>query len=283
MNNRYVLILVSLNPDRTDISGVKFPSRGFIECPKYKPDNSIMGGLYGTLWGSTDNSRWMNTDPDAIWLVVKCEQNDEIIMLDKDSSFVKFRCGMVVTDGCRADCFKYIEDNTPNELKEQLALAGQITETLNEKTHVLISGLESRAVTVKAGSHAINAGEKGYARTKGFSSHAVALGTAGEAVATGEEGCAFAVSDSTRASAMGDATCAVVAGNDSLVAVGRQSIGAVFGSGGEGMAGEDGVLILGYYDGNRRRVRVGYVGEDIEANVLYRLSEVAEFEKTINS
>jgi hypothetical protein len=237
MNNRYVLVLASLNPDRTDISGVKYPSRGFVECSKYKPDANIMSGLYGTLWGRTENSRWMNPDPDASWLVIKCEQNDEIITLDKESSLVKFRCGMVVFDGCRADCYRYIDDNTPDELKEQLALAGRIVETLNENHHVLLGGLESRSITVKSGSHAVNAGEKGYARAKGFSSHAVALGTKGEAVATGEEGCAFAVSNGVRASSMGDATCAIAAGNDSLVAVGRQSIGAVLGSGGEGMAG----------------------------------------------
>jgi hypothetical protein len=283
MNNRYVLVLASLNPDRTDLAGVKYPSRGFVEATKYKPDASILHGLYGTLWGRTENSRWMNTDPDAAWLVIKCEQNDEIISLDKESNLVKFRCGMVVFDGCRADCYRYIDDNTPTELKDQLDIAGRIVETLNENHHILLGGIESKSVTVKATSHAVNAGQRGYARAKGFGSHAIALGAAGEAVATGEEGCAFAVSDRTRASSMGDATVAVAAGSHSLVAVGRQSIGAAFGSGGEGMAGDDGVLILGYFDGFRRRLRVGYVGEDIEANVLYRLSEAAEFEKVINS
>ena len=283
MNNRYVLVLASLNPDRTDLSGTKFPTRGFVESKRYKPDANIMAGLYGTLWGRTENSRWMNPDRDAAWLVIRCEQNDEIISLDKESNLVKFRAGMVVFDGCRADCYRYIDDNTPEELRDALAQAGRVQVEPNENNHLLLHGLDSRAVTEKANAHAINAGERGYARASGFASHAVALSKGGEATATGEEGCAFATSRNTRVSSMGHSTVAVSAGDGSMVAVGKSSIAAGLGSGSEGMAGEEGVLILAYFDGLRRRVKVGYVGENIEPNTLYRLSEAGEFEKMTNS
>jgi len=41
MRERYVLILVSLNPDKTDVSGIEFPDFGYVEakllviCHKY--------------------------------------------------------------------------------------------------------------------------------------------------------------------------------------------------------------------------------------------------------
>jgi len=279
MNNRYTLVLMSLNPDRTDVAGVKYPSRGFVESKSYKPDDNILNGLYGTLWGRTENSRWMNPDPDAVWIVVRTEHNDEIISLDKSSNLVKIRCGMVVHDGCQADCYRYIDDNTPEELKHELSQAGRVSITRNDSHHVLLNGLDSKAITEQANSHAVNAGERGYAKATGFASHAIALNKGGEALATGEEGCAFAISRNTRVCSMGHSTVAVAAGDSSMVAVGKSSIGAAFGSGGEGMAGEEGVLILAFFDGIRRRVKVGYVGEQIDANTLYRLNEAGEFEK----
>ena len=101
MQNRYVLILVSLNPDRTDLSGNKFPNSGYVQARRFKSDENIENGLYGTLWGKYKEERWLNTDSQACWLVVKSEFNDDVIPLVNRENFYKFRSGMVVYSGDR--------------------------------------------------------------------------------------------------------------------------------------------------------------------------------------
>ena len=123
MSTYYVYILVSLNPDRTDCSGNKYPKIGHIESKAYFPDDNNFHGLYGSYLGKIP-SHWVNTDPQAVWSVVKCENNDEIIFLDKRANFVKFRSGMVVFDGSREECEQYIESHlTPAILKEPVLTA----------------------------------------------------------------------------------------------------------------------------------------------------------------
>ena len=121
MSDRYVLILVSLNPDDTDLSGIKYPLSGRVESRRYKPDDNILNGLYGILWGKTNKNRWVNSDIDAKYKVVRTEKNDEIVPLCNEYKFVKFRSGLVVFSGCLRDCYRYILENSPEEYKDNLA------------------------------------------------------------------------------------------------------------------------------------------------------------------
>jgi len=55
------------------------------------------------------------------------------------------------------------------------------------------------------------------------------------------------------------------------------------GHGGTVSSGVDGVLILDWHDGARRRVKVGYVGENgIKPDTLYRLNGEGEFEEVVD-
>ena len=109
MQDRYLLILVSLNPDGTDLSGIKYPDSGYVEAPHYRADQDITSGLYGTLWGDCKSTKWVNPDPQAVWKVISVERGDEVVELDSGANFVKFRNGMVVCCGDQQTCREYIQ------------------------------------------------------------------------------------------------------------------------------------------------------------------------------
>ena len=112
MTNRYLLVLVSLNPDGTDVGGSSYPNSGHVEALDYHSDLNIMHGLCGTIAGKVTNSRWFNTDPQGQWRVVKVEQTEDVITLDPRESLIKFPSGMVVFSGDRAGCDNYIASSS---------------------------------------------------------------------------------------------------------------------------------------------------------------------------
>lgn len=68
--------------------------------------------------------------------------------------------------------------------------------------------------------------------------------------------------------------------NSKLAASGKNSICMAAGYASTAQVGENGVIVLPYYDGIRTRVAVGYVGEnDIEPNVEYKVNNNGIFEK----
>ncbi len=113
MINRNTLVLVSLNPDRTDCSGNVYPEQGFIQSGMYFNNSNILHGLYGIAWGNYNTNKWLNVDEKAQWCVVRVDKSNEIYCLDEDESFVKFRSGSVVFSGKRADCEQYIDEKRP--------------------------------------------------------------------------------------------------------------------------------------------------------------------------
>ena len=65
-----------------------------------------------------------------------------------------------------------------------------------------------------------------------------------------------------------------------LAASGKNSICMAAGYASTAQVGENGVIVLPYYDGIRTRVAVGYVGENgIEPNVEYKVNNNGIFEK----
>ena len=111
--------------------------------------------------------------------------------------------------------------------------------------------------------HASASGNSGHASASGHSGHASASGHSGHASASGHSGHASASGNSGHASASGYCGVACVLGNN-----------------GQAQCGENGSLILTYWDGVRYRHVVGYDGENgIEKGVAYRLNDNHEFEK----
>ena len=282
MRERYVLILVSLNPDKTDVSGIEFPDFGYVESINYQPDKDIRKGLYGTLWGRVNGDHWLNSDKEAQWCVVKVENNDEIIELDSTCNFIKFRKGMVVSSGIRQDCSKYICSNCPNKENcnmDNCELVGLNSEEPDKSDiHVFRQGAFSISNTVEPGCHAINSGVAGCSNAHAWGAHAIAFGKNSCALTVGDEGVSFNTGTESKSMANHDLGIAINTGLKGLVSVGKRGGAIGIGDLNLARAGVSGFIALKYNDGKRDRMKIGYVGEDIEANTVYRVTSLGEFQ-----
>ena len=85
----------------------------------------------------------------------------------------------------------------------------------------------------------------------------------------------------SKLAASGDGSKLAASGDYSkLAASGKNSICMAAGYASTARVGENGVIVLPYYDGIRTRVAVGYVGENgIEPNVEYKVNNNGIFEK----
>jgi hypothetical protein len=282
MRERYVFVLVSLNPDSTDISGVEFPESGYVESKKFQPDKDIRNGLYGTLWGRVNGGHWLNTDTDAKWCVVKVENNDEIIEIDPVYNFVKFRKGMIVSTGVKEECSKYICSHCPEKDKcdkNECSLLALDTELEEQDSHVFRRGAFSISKTEEAGCHALNAGESGVSESGGWCSHAIALAPGSKSESKGPESISLVAGPSSQSVSKNIFGIAISTDIDSISVVGNRGYAVGLGEYSSAQAGDRGVIALKYNDGKRDRLKIGYVGEDIEKDKAYRINESGEFEE----
>lgn len=280
MQKKYVLLLVSLNPDSTDLSGLIYPESGYIESKDYLPDKDIRRGLYGTLWGKVEGDHWLNTDPQAQWRVINIKNNDEMVFLEPMYNFIKFRKGIIVCSGTKQKCSTYICSNCPQKKcdKENCQLVGMHTKNEDEPdTHILSRGANSISETDSAGCHAINTGNAGTSETKGWGSHAVTLGPKSKSIVRGDESVAFAIGTESYVVAEQDGGIAMSLSLGGNLSAGKR--GCAIGLGGCTLAkaGARGFIALKYSDGKRDRLAVGYVGEGIESGVIYGVNDVGEF------
>ena len=274
MSERYVLLLCTLNPDRTDLSGNKYPESGYVSAKNFRFDDNILCGLYGLLWGKSESKEWLNLDPEAKWVVVRTEINDDLIRLS--NSFYKFRSGMIVCSGERDTCTEYIFKHAPAEL--QSSVIGFKKSSQIKDTHIMTNGFESCAITTAPSTHAVNVGEKGTATSNGWNSHAICTGNSANAKAAGDESLALTALSGSNCESLGSDCRAIAAGNNSTLVVGEKGMALGLAPNCVVTAGEDSMVFLVYRDENDKlRGKIGYVGENLEANISYRLSETGEF------
>ena len=115
--------------------------------------------------------------------------------------------------------------------------------------------------------HAAQIGSSGdYARI-GSSGRAAQIGSSGDDARIGSSGHAAQIGSSGRAAQIGSS------GNAArIVATGENATITCAGIGARVKAGRNGCFALTWYDGNRNRIVVGYVGEDgIKADTWYRV------------
>jgi hypothetical protein len=276
---RHVLVLASLNNDSTDLSGNFFPEAGRVESSGYQPDTDIEHGLYGTLWGQAKSLTWVNTHPSAQWKVVRVENNDEIIHIDKSNNLVKFRSGEVVFSGDKYKCEKYISTKTDIKQSEDILFSEQHTYQPDE--HLLMKSPNTITETHFSGSHAINVGASGTAKTSGFMSHALVTEEDSNAVTVDNECVAVCIGRNSSAICTGEDCLAVAKDNNSLAIAGKRGIAVSLGLDGTGSTGKGGILILSYIKDGKIRVNVGYAGKDIQPDTVYKLNTEGNFEVVI--
>ena len=240
-----VLILRTCSADMSAYGGFVWPESGPVECPDWDPAPECGNGLHGALWGE-GNGSLLDWSEDARWLVVAVAAADIVDLGGK----VKFPRGNVVYCGDRLGAAAYIQ--RPG----RVVIGGTAT-----------AGDRGTATAGDRGT--ATAGDHGTA-TAGYYGTATA-GDCGTATA-GDGGTATAgYGSEATAGDFGAAT----AGYRGTATAGYGGT-ATAGIGGIATAGEGGVIQLAWWDGTRRRVAVGYVGEDgIRAGVAYRVVDGA--------
>jgi len=102
--NDYFLILVPLTLDGRDLSGIVFPEKGYVKSNIFKNNHDILLGIFGCLWGQSDDYL---PQLNGLFAVVKV--NDNIVPLDRNNqSVVKFKDGYVVFTGEKESCIQVI-------------------------------------------------------------------------------------------------------------------------------------------------------------------------------
>ena len=120
-----------------------------------------------------------------------------------------------------------------------------------------------------------------YDKLAGHYSKLAASGDYSNLAASGHNSTLSASGHNSTLAASGDGSKLAASGDGSILAAsGKNSICMAAGYASTAQVGENGVIVLPYYDGIRTRVAVGYVGENgIEPNVEYKVNNNGIFEK----
>ena len=140
------------------------------------------------------------------------------------------------------------------------------------------TGYRSAASATGYQSAASTTGCRSAASTTGYRSAASATGYQGAASTTGDMSAASATGDRSAASTTGYQSAASATGDQSAAsATGYDAVAAAFGLSSTATAGDGGIVVLAWHDGARKRMTVGYVGENgIEAGVAYRCDDAGK-------
>ena len=249
-----VLCLRTVAADGTAYDGFKWPALGFVEASDWKPTAKCGNGLHGYLRGCGDAG---SIDWNGLFQVVKVIES-EIVDLDGKVKFP--RCEVIFTGNQK--------DATDILVKEYGSGSNVIGAT------VVVNGRRQYAIAGYSGT-ATSTGNYGTA-TAGYHGTATSAGHCGTATSAGYYGMAMA----------GDRGTAM-AGYGGTATTGKFGT-ATAGDGGTATAGHYGTATVGvmgrisilYWDGQRSREVIGYIGENgLEPNVPYKLNDKHEFVK----
>jgi hypothetical protein len=284
-----VPIMRTCNADMTSYGGFVWPRKGLVTCPDWESTYKCGHGLHGLLNGAGDGSL-LDWSDDAFWLVVMVESSAILSgkgdLVDK----CKFPTGTVVFCGKRdkaiAKMVKLGAD--PTKIVGSTATAGYRGTATAGYNGTATAGDRGTATvgdngTATAGDYGTaTAGYRGTA-TAGYNGTATAgyngTATAGDCgtATAGYRGTATAGYNGTATA--GDRGTATVGDNGTATAGDRGTATAGYngtataGYRGTATAGDCGTLNIRYWDGNRYRTAISYVGEDkIKPNTPYRLN-----------
>ena len=254
-SNKKVLVLRTCNEDMTSTNGFKWPKKGPVKCTDWKPTNECGNGLHGFLFGEGEGelASWADT---AKWLVVSVSEADIVNLYGK----VKFPKGNVVFCGNRFDATQYIAARAPNSVK---AIIG----------HTSVSG--DKGVSTS--------GERGTS-TSGYMGTSVSgrFGTS----TSGDWGTSTSGHYGTSTSGFSGTSTSGDSGTSTSDDLGTSTSGfkgtSTSGDEGTSTSGVGGELRIRWYDGQRYRLAIGYVGEGgILPNIAYCLDDKGNFVKKV--
>jgi hypothetical protein len=252
-----VPIMRTCNANMTSYGGFKWPRKGLVTCSDWEPTYKCGNGLHGLLNGE-GNGSLLNWSGDAVWLVVMVEESAILSGQGDLTDKCKFPCGTVVFSGARDKAIAEMVKRGANLAK---IVGGTATAGGGG------GGVGGVGGGAGGGGGTATAGDYGTA-TAGVGGTATA-GVGGTAAA-GDYGTATAGVGGTATAGDYGAATAGVSGTATAGDYGT----AMAGYYGTATAGVGGILNIRYWDGNRYRIAIFYVGEDnIEPNTPYRLND----------
>jgi hypothetical protein len=237
------LILRTCAADMTSRGGFKWPRRGKVEAPDWKPTGECGKGLHGLLWGE-GGGYLLDWSEDAVWIVARVNMDDVINLGAK----VKFPRATVICAGDRKAATDRILKERPGAACVGAFITGGERATVTGGDFATVTGGDYATVT------------GGYRATVTGGSRATVTG-----------GYRATVTGGYRATVTGGSRATVTGGSRATVTGGDEA--TVTGGDGATVAGGDrSILLLRHYDGARTRVVTAYVGEDgIKPDTPYRL------------
>ena len=282
-----VLVLRTCAADLTSYNGFTWPQSGRVCAPDWEPVPKCGHGLHGLLWGVGDYSLLRLSDPFARWLVVEVDAARVVDLDDK----VKFPEGDVLYCGDMPGAQAFLAERR-REYSLRFATAGYQApasttgnrppasttgnrapaSTTGNRAPASTAGNQAPASTTGKHAPASTTGNQAPASTAGYQAPASTTGdeapasTAGyqaPASTTGKHAPASTTGNRAPASTTGDEAPASTTGYRAPASTaGDRSVACCLGLDGQASAGANGSIILTWWDGNRFRHVVGYVGEE---------------------
>lgn len=239
-----ILMLKTVSADGTAYDGFRWPLEvgAVVTAPDWDPKPECGHGLHGLPWGEGKASL-LDWSPSAIWIVF---ETDYVVVFDGKA---KCRQAIVRYVGDQVGATTYLRQHG----KPNAAIVGE--HVIAGHKGIAVLGDRGRAIvgsegTIRAGRDVLAiVGDCGYADAR---ENSIAVGGKFATVMVGNNGIA-------------------IAGYGGDVAVMERGI-AVVGENGRASAGPDGIICIAWMDGERRRLAVGYIGEDdgLLPNTVYR-------------
>jgi len=237
-----------------------WPKSGMAEAPDWNPDPSVQcgQGLHGLLWGHGDWSMLSSAD-DAVWMVVVVDPADGIVV---GTEKCRFKRGEVVYCGDRSGAMMRVLCG-PEAMANAQSEAEKWQEKSGDGSKAASSGDGSKAASSGDGSTAASSGDYSKAASSGNYSTAASSGDYSKAASSGYGSKAASSGNYSKAASSGDGSTAASSGYGSTAASsGVAGIASAIGSSARAKAGENGLIIVTFWDdgAKRYRARVGEVG-----------------------
>ena len=294
-----VLVIRTCNADMSSAHDKSFvwPKSGPVEVADWDPNPAIDcgRGLHGLMWGNGDWSLLSNA-ADAAWLIVEVDPADGMVA---HANKVRFRKGEVVYCGDQVGAMTRIlcgPEAMARAEKEAKAWGKK-----NKTPKAASSGDNSTAASSGDNSTAASSGNYSKAASSGYNNTAASSGNYSTAASSGNYSTAASSGDNSTAASSGNYSKAASSGynntaassgnystaassgnyskaassgdNGKAASSGKSGAAAAIGAGTQAKAGENGLLIVTYWDNAAERYRalVGEVGIDgIKADTWYR-------------
>jgi hypothetical protein len=105
--NSYVLMLVYVDKKWLDIGGNRYSFKNLIEAKDFVKDVDVRHGLLGIPWGRTNHLLYEKIKG-GHWIVVKIEENEDLIKVNDFYNRYKFKNGVILHKGDICSASEYI-------------------------------------------------------------------------------------------------------------------------------------------------------------------------------